>query len=74
MISMIGALGHRRPAASLVGFSSQADLRMVVKACNDGLKSAGYKAGNGKGHVTRLTTYAMVSTVRMATVAQEMML
>jgi hypothetical protein len=74
MISMLGALGHRRPAATLVGRLSQADLRMVVEARNDGFKSAGNEAGNGKGQVTRLTTYAMVSTVRTATVAQEMML
>jgi hypothetical protein len=70
----MGKTQTRRPAASLVGRSSQADLRMVVKARNAGLKSAGNETGNGKGQVTRLTTYATVSTVRMATVAQEMML
>ncbi|TRZ89134.1 hypothetical protein D4R89_06560 [bacterium] len=29
---ILGALGHRRPAAALVGHSSQADLRMVAAA------------------------------------------
>lgn len=38
------------------------------------LKTAGNEAGNEKGYVTSVTIYATVSTIRMATVAQEMML
>ena len=42
---ILGALGRRRPAASLVGHSSQADLRMVAAALPYALPSRPLKDG-----------------------------
>jgi len=66
------ALPHAPFTAIYAGFG----LRPFQKAAKvDGrTKSGQAECGEREGYVTRLTTYATVSTVRMATVAQDIVL